>query len=281
MKRQLLLCALCVIFSAGAFAQTTTMTSKNGHEILPQQGDWCISFDGLPVLNFALNAVNIANNTGQTGQHPGYVAGFNQVLVGKYYNTASQAYRARLAINTNNTTTTTYFDDPNDTSADPGELEDKTSVRSSMVVLGAGLENRRGHNRLQGFYGGEALITLMGGGTKNTYGVEAADALADGASRILTERNGLGFGLGVRGFAGCEYFFAPKMSFGVEFGWGLGIMTSGRSSQEIEVNNGGTIETQNNDGGSSMSVFGFGVDNGAGTSVPASGTAAFTLNVHI
>ena len=287
MKRQLLLCALCVTFSASAFAQTTTMTSKNGHEILPQAGDWAISMDGIPVVNFALNAINFNNNTGQTAQHPGYVSGFNQVLVGKYYNTAEQAYRVRLAINSTNTKTTTFFDDPFDTSSDPAELEDATSTRSTNVVIGVGMENRRGHNRLQGFYGAEALLALSGGGSKNTYGHVWNSAafndgeIANGDSRMLSSSNGLGFGLGARGFAGIEYFCAPKISLGAEFGWALGIYTQGRGGVESENVVNGAVETEEVDGSSSMRTFGFGVDNGSGQSVLGSGTAAFTINFHI
>lgn len=237
--------------------------------------------DAVPVVNFALNVVNFNNNTGQTAQHPGYVTGFNQVLVGKYYTSATEAYRARVAINTNSTKTSTFFDDPTDTSAEPGELEDAVANRNSTVILGAGMEYRRGHNRLQGFYGAEALLSLSGSSTVNTYGLAGADALADGDSRVLSSSTGMGFGIGARGFAGVEYFAAPKISIGAEFGWGLGLATSGRGTTEVESNNGGTIEVTETEGTNSMRMFGFGVDSGAGQTVLGGGTAALTINFHI
>ena len=44
------------------------------------------------------------------------------------------------------------------------------SATTKNIVLSGGLEFRRGHNRLQGYYGGEALVTFDGNSTKYTWG---------------------------------------------------------------------------------------------------------------
>ena len=79
MKKQILL--LCMIFiSALTFGQ---MTSKNGHTILPEAGDWAIQMNAVPLVNMALNVTDIMNNDGQQAAHPDYVTGFSNVIVGK------------------------------------------------------------------------------------------------------------------------------------------------------------------------------------------------------
>ena len=40
--------------------------------------------------------------------------------------------------------------------------------------------------------------------------------------------------LGVRGFIGAEYFIFPKMAVGAEFGWGLGMSSTGEGSTKTE-----------------------------------------------
>ena len=104
------------------------------------------------------------NNTGQTGQHLGYVNGFNQVLVGKYFLESDLAIRGKLGINTNTVINKTFFDNPHDVFTNPGdpskweEISDVNKTSNKDIIIGGGLEFRRGHNRLQGFYGGELLI---------------------------------------------------------------------------------------------------------------------------
>lgn len=256
--------------------------------------------DGLPVIDFALNAINIGNDTQHYGQHPGYVGGWSGVIVGKHFNTADQAYRLRVGINTLNTKTTTFFDDPLDTAEEPAEIENSTAIASSSVVLGVGLEKRRGHNRLQGAYGAEALITLSSSRTRNVYGVEWNQAtedfgqitepagtytLTDGFSRILSSTSGLGIGVGARAFAGVEYFFAPKISIGAEFGWSFGLSLSGRGTTTTEVYEAGATTEEETQGNTRVRAFGFGVDTGGSQVTPQGllegGSGAVTINFHI
>ncbi len=299
MKRKTLLFAAFLGLGSIANAQTTTMESKNGHEILPQAGDIAIGMDAVPILDFGLNAINIMNNTGQTAQHPGFVSGFNQVLSGKYFLSETRAVRARVGINTTNSSTKTFGDDPlTPTAVGNGTAENillqTTNIADRNIFLGGGMEFRRGHNRLQGYYGGELFLGFASTSTKNSYEIEfnqtAVDSagLSTGDSRVLSAKSGSAITFGLRGFAGVEYFFAPKMSIGAEFGWGFGLTTSPRGSNEVENwgiepgSNGTTDavyieETPGNNQGRSM---GFGVDSGIGQGVLGGASAALMIHFH-
>jgi len=297
MKKQILSIAACIGISAAAVAQDAP-TSKNGYVVLPEAGDYAIQMDATPLLDYALNAVNIMNNTGQTAQHPGYVSGWNQVLVGKYFMSETMAIRGKLAINTMSTTTKNYGDDPSSPSAVGNGTAENVLLSTnrtgmSQITIGGGVEFRRGHNRLQGFYGGEVLIGFGGSSEKNTYEdvlawdqtAQDSGIVAIGDSRILSQKSGTAITFGLRGFAGVEYFILPKISIGAEFGWGFGVVTNPRGKTETEfwdfetstatTATNFTEETEGNNGGSSM---GFSVDDGA--SALLGGSAAITATFH-
>lgn len=287
--KKLLTLAVAIFMVTQIFAQDQ-LTSKNGHVILPETGDYVLGFDAVPIIDFALNAVNIMNNTGQTAQHPGFVSGFANTLVGKYYVTDKLAYRGRLGINTTTAIAKSYGLDPL-TATDPENiLLMKTTNSNNSVFLGGGLEFRRGHNRLQGFYGGEAMLGFSSSKTKNKYEIEYNTASATagyvntGDSRILVSKSGTTFMLGVRGFVGVEYFVLPKISIAAEFGWGLGLTTSPRGKTETEywdVKPGATGPTQYTEeveGNLGGWGFGFGVDDGVSSAL--GGSAALSMLFH-
>jgi hypothetical protein len=283
-----------MLFVAALFAASATFgqfTSKNGHEVLPEEGDIALGFDAVPVLNFGLNMINIMNNTGQQAQHPGYVSGYSNIIVGKYFLASDMAVRGRLGINTMSMTNTSFYDNPTDVVngvASPGEVSDVMKSSSADWFIGAGVEMRRGHNRLQGYYGGELMLLFGNNKTNNTYGFEYSQLLEDnfviaaGDTRVMSSKNGY-FGLGLRGFAGVEYFFAPKISVGAEFGWGLGMVNSGRgevTTQSWDLAPSATansVITETNQGSSSFKMSGFGVDNGMSFLAPS---AALMMHFH-
>lgn len=294
MKKTLI--SLTMIFGFIVMVNGQDLTSKKGFTILPEAGDYVIGFNAVPVVDFFLNVSNIMVNTGQTSQHPGYVTGFNQVLVGKYFLEDQKAARFKLAINTASVKTSTFFDDPADVFANPGdpdswgEIEDVTKVGNTNIILGGGLELRRGHNRVQGFYGGELLLGFQGNSTKNTWAVEmTTDAITNGytngdgsalSGRILEQKSGMAITFGLRGFAGIEYFFAPKISVAAEFGWGFGMTTNPRGSVTTENWDAAAsaAEEETNEGVNGGSNMGFSVDNGIQQTLLPS--AALTMYFH-
>jgi hypothetical protein len=293
-KVTIFILSLVIIYMANG----QEMTTKKGFTILPEAGDIALGFDAVPFFDFLLNTANIMNNTGQTSQHPGYVSGFASAIVGKYFLEDNMAARVKFGVNTFSFKGEDYFDDPADVLAVPAtdpdtwkEISDVSVIKGSDWVIGAGLEFRRGHNRLQGFYGAELIFGMETASEKYTYGVEQnltavtegywnADGTLVEDPRVLSLKDRTGFTLGLRGFVGVEYFFAPKMSVSGEFGWGPGYRSLSRGATEIQswdaVNN--VSETRIVDGPEKDSFFGFIVDDGAGRLLVPS--AALTLLFH-
>ena len=104
------------------------------------------------------------------------------------------------------------------------------------LTLGAGIQKNRGKGRLRGIYGAEAHIMFASGSDdKYTYAV-AVDAAHDpsGSGRNTEVKGGGMFGIGVNGFIGAEYFFAPKMSLSAEYGWGIDFTSNGEGETSSE-----------------------------------------------
>lgn len=237
MKKSLLIFALC----AGVSASAQDMNSKKGTPILPESGDWSIGISANSFLNYAGNLMNGSNTA------PSFNWLNNQVITGKMMKDANTAYRAQVRIGLGSSTLKNQEVDLNgDGSPDIDSVEIKTS--NTNVTLGAGIQKYRGKGRLQGIYGAEAAITLGGG--KTTW---------DATNFNREDKSGSTFGLGIRGFIGAEYFFAPKMSLGGEFGWGIGFSSTGED--ESTTKNGSTSTTTKSGGASS---FGLDTDNVGG-----------------
>lgn len=227
----------------GLSAISQVLENKNGFKILPEEGDIALGFDAVPFINFGLNAVNIMNDTGDGATHPGFVNGFNQNIVAKYYYSNDLAFRARLGINSLRTSTKFYGDDPlTPSSPNPEEVLLMTEVEAGgEYTLALGAEFRRGHNRLQGFYGGELFTGIANNRVVNNYEIEynvtAQDSgyVTPGETRLLQQKTGTQFIFGARGFLGVEYFILPKISLGAEFGWALGLRTNPRGSAVVET----------------------------------------------
>jgi hypothetical protein len=266
MKKQFLAVAL-ILGASTSFSQELAK-NKNGKVFNPEAGDWGISVDGTPFINFAADLVHIGAAAGEdaplfnglNGDAPTYS------ISGKYFKSNNMAYRGTIRLYSDNERTTagitydpnaTAVNWPNDVSTDY-KTKDVMSQRDWSVGFGGGLEWRKGTKRLQGYYGGEAIIALARSATsyKYAYDVIAPDtdpATADGltnyttdfgsnivnnpgqyVSRALSQKQAMTTAFGVRGFVGVEYFVAPKISIGGEFGWGMGIAHTGRSSSKVE-----------------------------------------------
>ena len=307
MKKTTLILAMAFSITS-AFAQEP-LTSKKGEAILPEAKDWAISFDAVPFMNYVGNLVSgsTTQNTspGATWVRPGYMA-----ITGKMFKDEKTAYRGILRIGFNSAHTTANIADASVTTppiypALPAMKEDKWKTSSHYIGLGAGIEMRRGKTRLQGFYGGDAIIFMSG--KKNTFeygnaltttitptAVNTSDFGAGStssgsnvltvkdtygnAARITEDKSGSTFGFGVRGFIGAEYFVFPKISIGAEYGWGLGISSTGAGSQTKESVGGAPALAQSQTTTTSKSgAFGLDTDiNGGG----GSGTASLKLTLH-
>jgi hypothetical protein len=234
---------------ATAFAQD--LTSKKGEKILPEAGDWSIGFDALPMIGTVGNLMNLNTNTTVTG-----TGGATNYIMGKYFKDEKTAFRGMLGLNLGSTTVKSFEDQVGSTSTPPAQVENSVKTSGNSVTLGGGYEMRKGSTRLQGYYGGMAMITLGGSKITNTYG-NALSANNPVPTRTLTNKAGSTFGFNLNGFIGAEYFVLPKISIGAEYWWGLGFSRVGEGEQTTEGWNGtGITSTTTKTAGSSS--FGLG-----------------------
>ena len=255
MKKSVL--ALAMAFGVtSAFAQD--LTSKKGEPILPEKGDWAISADATPFLNYLGNFFGKSANNAAPNFN--FLTG-NSVIVGKYFLDEKTAVRAgiNLGFGTHSATNLVQQDNQPAPAAGtlPTQVIDKSTHGTTGIGITAGIEKRKGKTRLQGYYGAELGIYFGGAHDKFTYGNSyAGTGTAAGtsatpnsttwsnstgsssgtptvagsgaaATRVTDIKSGTNVQFGVRGFLGVEYFILPKISLGGEFGWGLGLSTTG------------------------------------------------------
>ncbi len=252
MKKSLLVIALAFGVS-GASAQD--LTSKKGEPFLPEAGDWALSIDAAPFLNYAGGFLSSAGASAPTNN---FLNSGSQSIIGKMFKDEKTAYRAGIRLGFGSTKTGTLV--PTVPATTPATfVTDEVKVSGRNIGLTAGMEWRRGKTRLQGFYGGEVGIALGGGKTTNSYG-NAISATNPVGSRVTEVKSGSTFGFGLRGFIGAEYFIFPKIAIGGEFGWGLAFASTGEGETTSEGWNGTAVETTSTKTGKS-SDFSFDTDN--------------------
>lgn len=238
--------------SALTFAQgNDQIQNKNGVDIMPVQGEFAIGMNALPVFNFVgdLFGYTGSNNALGNNKFVNYFA--SNTLFGKYMLTDNTAIRGHFRIGHygDNYENEVY----NDTDNDPDNLVlDRYEEGNTIYNIGAGYEFRRGSNRLRGIYGGEVMYQHQSGVCRDyTYGNTFGNGNPaptstewytwggvmnenPAAERLVSTKSGKYNGIGVRAFAGVEYYFAPKICVGTEFGWGLMGGWSGQSSTITE-----------------------------------------------
>ena len=230
----------------GVTASAQDMNSKKGTPILPESGDWSIGMGANSSLNYFGNLLN--GNADNTPMSFDWTNGNENVITGKMMKDANTAYRVGLRLGFGSTT--------NDLQ-DVG-LADSIEVKQggSNINLAAGIQMYRGKGRVRGFYGAEANIGFSS--AKETWSGSDFDQINPGTTTsISAEVKDGSFNLGVRGFIGVEYFFAPKMSLSGEFGWGLGIESVKGQETTVTVGSNPTTTTT----GSKTSSFGLDTDN--------------------
>lgn len=262
MKKRILV--LAAIFGASAsFAQVTSLKSKKGFEILPEAGDYAIQFDATPMLNFGLNAVKMGAVSDPTHTADVLIKnGLNQTIVGKYFKDASTAYRGVIGINTSATSLDAILANVDPTKDD--EMTVTTKTKQTQIILGGGMEWRRGHNRLQGFYGAEAMIMIGSPVALPAYqelstDLETATTDYGFAASYISDVKGSRFAFGLNGIAGVEYFVLPKISLGAGVSWGLMYNTQTKVTVTTETYTGTEVETDETVNYAAGSNFGFGV----------------------
>lgn len=249
MKKTVLFAAALVAASTVS-AQTGEITSNRGENWLSQDGDWGITFDASPMLNYVGNLFNGNTNNGGaalTWANPMFA------IQGKKLVDANTAYRGKLRLGFGSTSVTNL--EAGDFGYGDSTFTQK--VGGTNIVLGAGLEKRVGSSRVVGVYGAEAYIALGSG--KTTHEFDAALSNDNAAARVTEVKNGSTFGLGLGVFGGVEWFAAPKLSISGEYTWGLMLANTGASSTTVENWTGTAVNTTTTESGKTSS---FGLDTG-------------------
>ncbi len=290
MKKSIALVALAFGVT-GAFAQD--LTSKKGEPFLPEAGDYAIGVDATPFLNYVGNF--FGKSTANNAPTFNFLNNSNLMIMGKKFVDANTAYRVGLNLNFGSTKYTNNVLDQTSTATPQAYVQDTRKVGNTFVGLTAGIEKRRGKTRLQGVYGAEAGLSFGSTKSKYAYGNTmdnthttpqstdwatwngtSANSTANG-NRTTETKSGVAIGFGVRAFVGAEYFVAPKVSIGGEFGWGLGLTLQGKGSSTSEALNASGAATSTTTDTGKTSTFGLGTDNRNSVFGPS---ASLRLNLH-
>ena len=240
MKKVLLLAA-AVATSALVFGQE--LVSKKGEAYLPQEGDYALGFDAVPLFNVL--KFNNANTIGSAGPSEyGAISVF-----GKKFHSATEACRFGLILNTGSSRTVTEVADLSSGAGADDRVDNVVRNSNFNLTLVAGKEFRRGSTRVQGLWGAEGMVSIGSNRTKTTLGNDLADldnVALDGT--VIDTKSGLAFGVGARAFIGVEYFVAPKLSVALEAGLGLALNFQPKGKVTTLEDDGTTLVEEENDG---------------------------------
>jgi len=236
MKKILTLIFLSSLIAASAQLQPV-LKNKRGIQILPQKGDFCLGLSANPYLEYL---GNLFNNTANNNSPNTNFALSNQRLFVKYMKTNDMAYRAGFRVGVINNSQTFDALDISPGAPVNSMVVDVWKQRATILGLSFGIEKRRGHTRLQGFYGADVFVNYNSGTTfKYEYGNKLENY--DTGTVLTTKNKGAGsFSFGVRAFAGVEYFVAPGISLGAELGYGPSIYFNNaaeRTTEQYDFNN--------------------------------------------
>ena len=258
--KKIMMTVVVVLSASILFAQVDTnsqLVSKKGIAILPETGDYSISIDAQPFLYYLGNMFN--SNVSNPAPTFNFTADHPVQIVGKYMVDANTAYRGIVRMGYNNDVTDFYVMKDGQTEPNPSVVvKDSYTRTQSLFAIGGGLEKRRGKGRVQGFYGGQAIIAIGTDNKKYTYGnaitadntIPTRTAFTAPITRgtqdafVLENTDGTSFGLILEGFVGVEYFFAPKFSISGEFLYGLSFYNKGDGSKTIEYLDNTTIQAK-------------------------------------
>lgn len=202
--------------------------NKNGVDILPEEGQFALGFNAVPLINI------IGNATAGQGKFINNMFGQNTIFA-KYMLSSNSAIRASFGFNFNNFNNRNFVID-NTLNSPDSLVTDAITVNSQTFALSGGYEMRRGKGRLQAIYGGDLAFSVSSSNRSFEYGNAfgqvnqaptstnwSSNGFAFGSSsqgeRNVEIINGRSVSFGLRPFIGLEYFFAPNISLGAEFGW--------------------------------------------------------------
>jgi len=230
MKKTIISCIFALLTFLVVSAQDA-LVSKKGIPILPTGGDIAIGIDAIPFFKYIGNLHNAAENN----TVPSFSFKENMNIYGKYFLDDKTAIRLTVNLSFRDRENRAFVlkDGQSPTVDSTVYVEDIENIKTTLINIGGGLEKRRGYGRLQGFYGAELSFIYGSGNSKYTYGNgfsasnmnptshDFGTNLTTPGVRVKSTNDGNTIGGGLRGFIGAEFFFAPKISIGGEFNWGV------------------------------------------------------------
>lgn len=255
MKRVIFSLSLCLCMGFASMAQdveeyNAAYANKRGVYLLPQKGDFALGVDATPFLRY------LGNFFSSSGNSAPLFNGVDQTIYGKYFVRDNRAIRARLTLNLLNDTEKGFVRDDEEFNFDPSSIETLLDVQHTSntdVELGIGYEFRRGNGRVQGFWGFEAAFGFNSGQKRTLEYGNPIDVNVDQPTptrpstyqgftniwdyydsrdrRLTEEKDGSVYSAGLGIFVGVEYFFAPQISIGGEFGLGARAYRTGQDKK--------------------------------------------------
>lgn len=233
MKKKILLALIFLLPVVGIQAQENKLfRGKEGQLILPEQGDIGLGVNMIPLFYWLGNSFNSNTNNTYAGNDKFFSIFGNSIVIGKYMLTDRSALRLAWGINLGHSDEDKYVRD--DAANDPTIMvKDSRSIDWAQASLAVGHEWRRGKGRLQGLWGADVRITYNQSNDYRYYygnGYSLANLVPttydwgtniNGNRRRTTDTGKNVFGAGIRIFGGVEYYIAPKVCIGAEFGWGV------------------------------------------------------------
>lgn len=240
-----------ILISYSAYSQLNpVLKNKRGLAILPEKGDYSIGIGADPFLRYM---GSFFSNSSNLSPNANFISNYS--FSGKYFIKENQAYRLSFLINKNNRASDIPVSDMTPGATQFAQVIDKGQLNTNQFQLNFGKEFRRGKTRLQGFAGVDGYIRFNNANAKTTYG-NKIDLYDTGYTRVINTKTS-GFTIGVRGFVGAEYFFAPKMSLGFEIGFGPSYNISRDNTYTAESYDFSSNEVKNTEykGGISTKTF--------------------------
>jgi hypothetical protein len=269
MRKKLILWMGLIIMGFSVIAQENTELQTNSKEkkefkscckkdktdkqLLPEQGNWAIGIDAVPLLR-TLGTVFWGGNNPMGFQGTPYFTGGNIYpnvsVMAKYMAKSNCAIRVNLGVNiSSNTMQDRVRDDAaffidNNTVA---KVTDQIKTNAYGLSLAVGAEYRHGNRRVVGVFGGDLLFGYYAGSVKYSYGnIMNADnqrpttnqpyfasPISDNARALFQKNNGA-FSIGAQVSAGLEVFVAPKIALGGQVNLSYVFMYNNKIYREAE-----------------------------------------------
>lgn len=264
---------IVIILSACLFPAMLWAEEKQQKQYLPEEGDWALGIDVVPILKYignAFNGTNGSNELSHVGGTPftsGKFGGQGLMptvsIMGKYMLTDEWAVRANVGLMISSANNKAYSIDDKALAENPFSeakvVDGARYDRNGMSML-LGAEYRKGARRIQGVFGAGLLFAFQNSKETYSWGNALTEINQSPTSHSFAnmptlptgyralKQNGAGsdFYLGLTGSAGVEWFVAPKIALGAEVNLSLYYIFGTQTYVESEGYNAtlGKVETR-------------------------------------